>query len=95
MKIKDRVKKAPEAEAGWEKDSIDKLIAIAYYMGRESATREVSDAYRKRLKDQKERADKCGYHEMARKVLGDTNYIYFPDYAGDISDMFGDDETEF
>lgn len=77
-----------------EKDSIDKLICLAYYIGREQATRELSDKYRKLLKEQRKRAKECRYHNMAAEIIGDTTYIYSPDYAMDMTAIFGSDETE-
>lgn len=96
MKIKDRVRQAVETAQMDEvltKD-IDKLIALAYYIGRESATIEVSDKYNKLIAQQNERADKCRYYKMAKSIIGDKEYIYNSDYRGDMTSMFGDDETE-
>ena len=38
-------------------DTVEKLIALAYYIGREEATREISDKYNAVFKDQKVRAN--------------------------------------
>lgn len=77
-----------------EKDTAEKLIALAYYIGKEEATREVSDSYKKLLKDQRSRAENCRYKHMAAKIIGDQKYIYFPDYAQDMTGLFGSDKTE-
>ena len=84
------------AQKGYDMSIDDprKLIAIAYYMGRESATREVSDVYSALLRQQLDRADKCRYRHMAHAVQGDVKYIYHGDYSGDITSMFGADQTD-
>ncbi len=76
-------------------DSYEKLIAMAYYMGRERATREICDKHNARMKKIKERAKSCRYWKMAEKVLGEeAGEIYSADYAGDMTETFADDETE-
>ena len=69
-----------------DKDCVEKLIALAYYIGKEEATRDISDKYN-------ERANACRYKHMAHFVIGDTKFIYSPDYAGDMTEAFGSDET--
>lgn len=76
-----------------EIDDPRKLIAIAYYMGRESAARDVSDQYNKLLAQQLQRAADCRYHNMALSIQGDVKYIYSTDYSGDMTAMFGTDQT--
>ena len=76
-----------------EIDDPRKLIAIAYYMGRESASREVSDMYAALLREQLDRAEKCRYRHMAHAIQGDVKYIYHSDYSGTMTGMFGKDET--
>lgn len=75
-----------------DKDNAAKLIAIAYYIGRESATREVSDQYKKLIAGQRERANQSRYYNLAKTIIGD-DYIYFSDYAGDMTETFGIDST--
>lgn len=77
-----------------EVDDARKLVAIAYYMGRESATKEISDKYNALIKSMRRRAKNCRYKNMAQEVIGDTSYIYSPDYAGDMTSMFGKDPTK-
>lgn len=77
-----------------DKDSIEKIIALAYYIGKEEATREVSDAYTKLIREQRKRAAECRYKHMAEKVIGDQNYIYFGDYDGAMTGLFGSDDTK-
>lgn len=84
-----------EAHNGYDMDADDarKLIAIAYYMGRESAAREVSDSYTAVLREQLKRANECRYRNMAMAIQGDVHYVYSGDYAGDMTSTFGPDET--
>ena len=56
MTIIERVKTALKT-GDYEKDSLDKLISMAYYIGRESATKEVSDLYNDLIAEQNKRAD--------------------------------------
>lgn len=77
-----------------EKDSIEKVIALAYYIGKEEATREVSDTYKKLIQEQRERAAECRYKHMANAVIGDQNYIYFSDYDCAMTGLFGGDDTK-
>lgn len=48
-----------------EVDNLNKLLALAYYMGREEAAKEVSDKYNALLAEQTKRAEACRYHKMA------------------------------
>jgi hypothetical protein len=93
MTIIERVKQCVKS-LDCETDSIEKVIALAYYIGKEEATREVSDSYKKLIQEQRKRAAECRYKHMAEKVIGDQNYIYFSDYAGDITGLFGSDDTK-
>lgn len=77
-----------------EHDTIDKLIAFAYYMGREEATREVSDKYTALIERQRERAAACRYKHMAATVVGPERYIYSSDYAQEMTGLFGSDTTQ-
>lgn len=77
-----------------EIDSADKLIAFAYYMGRESATRYVSDKYVEHIAHQRERARACRYWRMAEDVIGPERYLYMPDYGQEITALFGSDITQ-
>lgn len=93
MTINERVKQCI-AEMDCEKDSIEKLVALAYFIGKEEATREVSDSYKKLIQEQRKRAENCRYKHMANKIIGDQDYIYFGDYDCGMIGCFGDDETE-
>lgn len=92
MTVIERVKQCVDT-FDCEKDTVEKIIALAYYIGRESATTETSNKYKKLICEQKERADKCHYRHMAHKIIGDTDYIYCPDYGCEMTGMFGSDET--
>lgn len=93
MTIIERVQKAV-VEFNGDNDNIDKLIACAYYFGRENATREIADKYNSVFDEQRERAAKCRYYNVALDVIGNTHYIYSPDYAGNMHETFGSDETK-
>ena len=97
MTVKEKIMSIVDApnQDGYDMDVDDwrKLVAMAYYMGRESATRNVSNQYNKLIQDQRKRASECRYSKMTNKIIGDKDYIYFPDYAGDMTAMFGSDET--
>lgn len=93
MTIIERIKAAIEDYNNWREDSIDKLIAVAYYVGREEATRQVSDAYAAHISKQKARAAKCRYKHMAAEIVGPEDYLYCGDYAMEFSQSFGQDET--
>lgn len=91
--IRERVKMALENH-DFETDNLDKLIALAYFMGQEEATRRISDRYNAHLAAQHKRAEACRYHKMAAEIVGPEKFLYSPDYAGDMTDLFGKDETE-
>lgn len=94
MTILERIKTAVDSkEAYGDKDTINKLIALAYEIGRESATKEVSDDYNTLIASMRKRADACRYLHMANNIIGKANYIHHTAYAGDITDTFGSDET--
>ena len=82
-------------QKGYSMDVDDprKLIAIAYYMGRESAAHEVSDKYSQLLAQQLQRVEDCRYHNMAMSIQGNIRYVYSPDYSGDMTNIFGTDQT--
>lgn len=92
--VRTRVKEAIGNCKDMEGDSLDKLLAVAYYMGREEATREVSDKYNAHLTAQHERAEACRYYKMAAAIVGPEKFLYCPDYAGEMSATFGNDPTE-
>ena len=93
MTIIERVKQALKNYDG-EKDSLDKVIVIAYFIGREAAAKEISDKAREIFAEQQKRAKASRYHNFAMNVQGNVNYIYSPDYAGEMTSCFGTDETE-
>lgn len=77
-----------------DKDSVDKLIMIAYFMGREKAAKEICDEAREIFREQRKRAEECRYYNMAMKVQGSNYRIYSSDYSGDFTNTFGNDVTE-
>ena len=72
--------------------SIDKLVTIAFYYGKEKATKEISDKYNSLIQVLRERAKNTRYHKLANSIIGDKNYIYSPDYAMEFTTLFGSDE---
>lgn len=93
MTILERIKTARESnEAYGEADTLNKLIALAYEIGRESATKEVSDDYNALIASMRERANACRYPHMANTIIGKA-HLYHYAYAGDVTEAFGSDET--
>ena len=95
--IYDAIKKMLSNEYGaldLDTDNVAKLVYIAYYIGREEATRRVSDSYTELIANMRKRAAKCRYHRMANKVIGPFNHLYFDDYSGDMTETFGSDLTD-
>lgn len=89
----ERIRAAVHADKDMDSDTLDKLLTVAYMMGREEAAREVSDRYNALLAAQNARADACRYHNLAHEIIGKERYVYSPDYAGDYTATFGSDET--
>lgn len=76
-----------------DNDTWEKLVYFAYWVGREEATKYVSDCYKERYYEQKQKADTLRYHKLVNKILGKYPYIYFPDYSADVTNVFGGDKT--
>ena len=74
--------------------SLDRLLAYAYYAGREQATRAYADKVREVLKEQQERARSLRYYKLGMYVQGNIDYVYSSDYAGDYQAEFGNDLTD-
>ena len=73
----------------FEGDTIARAIAVAYYVGRERATKEVSDAYRKKIREMHQKAQKSRYSALINDVIGDKDYLLFPDYTGRVTQELG------
>lgn len=93
MTILQRIKAALN-DFDCSRDDLNKIIALAYYIGKEEATRQVSNEYVQLIKEQRTRADNCRYKNLANKIIGEQNYIYFGDYDQAMTGLFGSDETE-
>lgn len=93
MTIRERVKIALD-NCDCEKDDLNKLVALAYMMGQEEATRRISDRYNATFAAQHERAEACRYYKMAAEIVGPEKFLYSSDYAGEMTTIFGKDETE-
>lgn len=74
-------------------DTIERLIAFAYFYGREQATKETSDAYRSMIKDMRKRAEKSRYTSLINEAIGEKNYLLFNDYTGRITKEIGSLDT--
>ena len=97
MTILERVKAIAQSEIDMNDGkaaSIEKMIYMAYYIGREEATREVSDMYNRHIMEQHDRASKCRYRYMADAIVGPETYLYHPDYAQDMTGLFGSDPAD-
>lgn len=93
MTILERIKIARESNEAWkDEDTLNKLIALAYEIGRESGVKEISDDYTALIASMRERANACRYPHMANAIIGKA-HIYHYAYAGDITDTFGSDKT--
>lgn len=93
--INQRLDEIINSQVDFESDSIEKLIQMAYYRGRETAAKEVCDEAAKVFAEQHEKAEKCRYRHMAAKVVGTQKIIYHGDYDGGMTSMFGRDITKF
>lgn len=62
---------------------LDALLALAYEMGREDATRAVSDDYTAMIAAMRKRANASRCWRAANKIIGDADHLYHSDYRGD------------
>ena len=93
-RVKNIIDKRCDMGNGNEPASIEKMILMAYYIGRESAIKEVDKKYTELIKEQRKRAENCRYHKMANEIIGDKNYIFFCDYSQDMTTTFGRDRSD-
>lgn len=66
---------------------LDALLALAYEMGREDATRAVSDDYTALIAAMRRRANASRCWRAANKIIGDTDHLYHSDYRGDTTSL--------
>ena len=92
MTINERITNAIENFSA-DTDNIDKIIALAYFIGREDAAKELSDKVNAVFAEQKKRAKACRYSNMAMRVQGDIDHVYSQDYSQDMTTCFASDET--
>ena len=78
-----------------EQDCIEKLIWAAYHMGREDATFETANRYRKVLREQKDRAYKVRYYKMAMNVQGHIFFLEDKGYKKEMTKRFRKEKTGF
>lgn len=93
MTVIERIDKLLDSDFSMEKDSIDKLIVMAYFIGLERAAKEELDKHNALAREQLKRAKNCTYHRMAREIIGNT-FIYSVNYSQDMTNTFGHDKTE-
>lgn len=93
MTILEKIEELMCCEIDFGKDSSEKLVAMAYYIGLEKGVKEGLDKHNALARKQWERARKCRFHRMAGKIIGNT-FIYSPHYAQDMTSTFGNDITE-
>lgn len=70
----------------------EKAIRYAYWIGREEATKHVSDKYNTLLAEQIERAKACRYHRLAMDVQGGHTHLYMEDCSGTITEAAKQDK---
>lgn len=94
MTILERVHSIVNSNIDVNDTSVEKLIYMAYYIGREEAVKEVSDMYVRHITEQHERAGKCRYRHMAESIVAPERYLYHPDYRQDMTATFGSDPAD-
>lgn len=94
MTVKEKVMELVQNRYDMETDDWQRLVIMAYYIGRESGVREMSDKYRALIAKQRQMAKECRYTHVVNKIIGDKDYIYHSDYAGEMTATFGSDKTK-
>ena len=84
MTIKDKMLEIRGKAASCDLEGYEKLMWLAYWMGREEGTKLTADAYNERISEAEARALNCRYYRMASEVLGHLR-PYSPDYSGDVT----------
>lgn len=74
-------------------NGVNELIAYAYFLGRCEKSKELCDKTHSIFERQRNRAEKCRYHNMANDIIGKQTFIYDGDYDQWIT-MFLHDKTE-
>lgn len=64
---------------------LDALLALAYEMGREDATRAVSDDYTALIAAMRQRANASRCWRAANKIIGDADHLHHSDYRGEMT----------
>lgn len=95
MTILERIKSITKSHVNLEEDSLEKLVYLAYYIGREEAAKEAHDKYNKLIAEQRKRAADSRYHKFADSIIGEKNQIHSTDYAQEMTALFGSDQTAF
>ncbi len=76
-------------------DTLENIIATAYYLGREEATQKIIREHNKMIIDMRQRARECSFPHLAEGVIGTSKdtFIYSPDYTGDKTKKYSDIEV--
>lgn len=88
------------AVQNWATGDNNQIIRIAYFLGREQATKEICDQHNFRIATMRERAKKVRYHNLVNSIIDNVDdngvktddSIYSPDYAGDFGHEFAQDD---
>ena len=77
--------------------SLESIVAIAYYMGREDASKTLIGMFYDKIEKMRERASKCPYPHLANAVIGTKkeNFIYSKDYAKSITNKYSNLELDY
>lgn len=86
-----------EANISMEDDSIEKLVYMAYYLGRDHESKYMIKKHNYIIECMYKRAQKSRYYKMVSRIIGQPGYTYFNFIenlrAHSIVSHFGNDET--
>ena len=88
----DAVVQSPEAV--YSGDTIDRMIYFAFQYGRETATKEVSDAYHSLIRGMRLKAKRSRYQFLINEAIGNKDFLSFPAYSGRRTRELGGLETK-
>lgn len=96
MKIKDVINamRSKDYELDLETDSLEKMIYLAYECGKSDGAQHAASLYHVELMNQKARALKCRYYNLAMKIQGNIEWVYDTNYSNCLYETFCDDETK-
>ena len=102
MTIKERINAIINTEHDWNPDgevqaTAEKMIAMAYYIGRNHMAESLCEYYNALIDAQRERANACRYSKMANSIIGEHNHLNASDFSGSAREMvskFGNDVSD-